>query len=312
MPPPARPRVALKLEKGGIYRIRVTGTDRFGQTITRETAVEVSDNDDANKLRLFADEATLKVGQDAKVRLHSRLDKGLALLTYEGETILRYQIVDLHKDYNDIAFKVGHDLFPNFRLAAAAIDGRDLRATSKEFTVERELKVVVKPLKEAFLPGEDGKVEITVTDQIGQPVEAELSLALVNEALFAVCPDTDHADPRLLPEGRAPSRRVPHRRHLRVPLRRHHPPGRQGRLTDEKSRLARGEDEGKALDAVREEMSRSFARSPQTVPARSLPAAAAVYGYAGHVRRGGRSWPNQGSLAAGPSALNARLRTTSR
>jgi hypothetical protein len=33
-------------------------------------------------------------------------------------------------------------------------------------------------------------VEITVTDQTGQPVEAELSLALVNEALFAVCPDT--------------------------------------------------------------------------------------------------------------------------
>jgi hypothetical protein len=73
----------------------VTGTDRFGQPITGEREVEVSDNDDANKLRLFADEATLKVGQDAKVRLHSRLDKGLALLTYEGETILRYQIVDL-------------------------------------------------------------------------------------------------------------------------------------------------------------------------------------------------------------------------
>ena len=93
MPPPARPRVALKLEKGGIYQIRVTGTDRFGQTITRETCVEVSDNEDSNKLRLFAAEAKLKVGQDAKVRLHSRLDKGLALLTYEGETILRYQIV---------------------------------------------------------------------------------------------------------------------------------------------------------------------------------------------------------------------------
>ena len=70
--------------------MRVTGTDRFGQTITRETSVEISDIEDANKLRLFAAAASLKVGQDAKVRLHSRLDKGLALLTYEGETILCY------------------------------------------------------------------------------------------------------------------------------------------------------------------------------------------------------------------------------
>ncbi len=181
--------VPLTLEKGGLYRLRVTGTDRFGQPISTETAVEVSDDQDANKLRIFAESATLKVGQDAKVRLHSRLTKGLALLTYEGETILRYQIVDLHKDYNDIAFKVGHELFPNFRLAATAIDGRSLRETAKEFNVERELKVTLKPLKEAFLPGEEGKFEIAVTDQIGQPIEAELSLALVNEALYAVCPD---------------------------------------------------------------------------------------------------------------------------
>ena len=86
--------------------------------------------------------------------------------------------------------QVGHELFPNFRLSVAAMDGRDLRSASKDFTVERELKVTVKPLKEAFLPGESGKVEITVTDQTGQPVEAELSLALVNESLFAVFPDS--------------------------------------------------------------------------------------------------------------------------
>ena len=78
--------------------------------------------------------------------------------------------MDLHKDYNELPFEVGHDLFPNFRLAAAVIDGRAPAVPAKEFTVERELKVVVKPLKEAFLPGEEGKVEISVTDQIGQPV----------------------------------------------------------------------------------------------------------------------------------------------
>ncbi|MBN8460434.1 MAG: tetratricopeptide repeat protein [Verrucomicrobia bacterium] len=182
--------VPLKLEKGGAYQLRIEGTDRFGQAVSTTAAVEVSDASDANKLRLFADSSTLKAGTDTTVRLHSRMASGLALVTFEGETILSYRILNLHQDYNDVPFKVGHDLFPNFRLAVAAIDGRDLRLTTKDFTVERELKVAVRPLKEAFLPGEEGKVELTVTDQTGQPVVAELSMALVNEALYAVCPDT--------------------------------------------------------------------------------------------------------------------------
>lgn len=189
-PDSGKTNVTLKLEKSGIYQISATGKDRFNQTITTTTSIEVSGDDDSNQLRLFSDTTTLKAGETAKVRLHSRMKNGLALATWEGESILRYQIVSLHQNYNDLTFQTGHDLFPNFRLAVAAIDQRALRATTREFTVERELKVTVKPIKEAFLPGEDGKVELTVTDQTGQPVAAELSLALVNEALYAVCPDT--------------------------------------------------------------------------------------------------------------------------
>ncbi len=181
--------LALRLDKGGQYRLRATGVDRFGQAVTHQCQVEVSDAADATKLRLFAETATLKVGEDAVVRLHSRIEKGLALVTFEGETILRYRIVELKKNFSPIDVQVGHDLFPNFRLAVAAIDGRDLRTAAKDFTVERELKVTVRPLQEAFLPGEKGRIEIAAVDQAGQPVQAELSLALVNEALFAVCPD---------------------------------------------------------------------------------------------------------------------------
>ncbi len=182
--------VSLTLAKGGIYRMRFSGVDRFGQTIATETQVQVSGDDDATKLRLFSDKARLRVGEDAKVRLHARLDKGLALVTFEGETILQYRIVEVNRGSNEIDIPVGHDLFPNFRLAAAVIDGRNLRSASKEFVVERELKVAIEPAKKAFLPGEKADVTITVTDQMGKPVRAKLSLALVNEALYAVCPDT--------------------------------------------------------------------------------------------------------------------------
>ena len=181
--------VALKLEKGGDYILRVAGPDRFGQTVTGEGRVQVSDDEDQTKLRFFADQSTLQVGGKAEVRLHSRLAPALALLTYEGEEIISHQVSQVQKGYNKLAFDVGHEHFPNFRLAVSVMDQQELRTAAKEFKVERELKVTVKPLKDVLLPGEEGQVEISVTDQLGKPVRAELSLALVDEALFAVFPD---------------------------------------------------------------------------------------------------------------------------
>ncbi|MCF7854144.1 MAG: tetratricopeptide repeat protein [Candidatus Pacebacteria bacterium] len=188
-PANGKARRTITLEEGGEYILRVAGQDRFDQTVTAQSGLQVSDEEDAVKLRLFADSATLRVGSEASVRLHSRIDSTLALVTYEGETILRYKVVKAKPGYNVLDFAVGHDLFPNFRIAVAAMAGQDLRTAHKEFTVERQLNVTVKPVREAYEPGADGQVELIVTDQLGNPVEAELSLALVDEALFAVFPD---------------------------------------------------------------------------------------------------------------------------
>ena len=179
----------VTVEKGGQYILRATGQDQFGQTVTGQGELQVSGGDDAIKLRLFAQTSQLRVGGRADLRLHARLKDGLALVTHEAETILRYHIVPVREGYNDLGFDVGHEHFPNFRVSVALMDGRELRTAAKDFTVERELKVTVKPLKDAFLPGEEGKVELAVTDQLGRPVRAELSLALVDEGVFAVMAD---------------------------------------------------------------------------------------------------------------------------
>jgi len=182
--------VSLTLTGGGQYILRATAEDRFKHVVTRQGSIRVSDDDDATKLRFFAAGDTLQVGREAKIRLHSRVEAKLALLTYEAETILTYKVIKIAKGYNPVRFAVSHEHFPNFRLAVAAIDGRVLRVAAKPFTVERQLNVTVKPLKDAYRPGEPGKVELTVTDQLGKPVRGELSLALINEALFAVYADT--------------------------------------------------------------------------------------------------------------------------
>lgn len=182
--------VKLSLAKGGLYVLRASGEDRFEQVVTAQNTITVSDEEDAVKLRFFADSPTGKVGADLPVRLHSRLGESLALLTIEGEDILSYRVLDLKEGFNPVDLKLDHEHFPNFRLSVAAIDDRELREASKDFTVERELKVKVVPRKGIEVPGAETTVDLVVTDQNGDPVEAALSVALVNEALYSLYPET--------------------------------------------------------------------------------------------------------------------------
>ena len=181
--------LTLKLEQGGLYVLRASGEDRFGQAVTGQTSVKISDDEDANKLRFFAEKATYEVGTRLPLSLHSRIDAKLALVTFEGEEIIEHRVVPLAKGYNPIDLEVGHAHFPNFRVSVALMDGKLLRSAAKDFRVTRELNIAIHPQKEIYAPGESGAIEVEVTDQLGRPVEAELSLALVNEALHTLFPD---------------------------------------------------------------------------------------------------------------------------
>ncbi|MDP7585882.1 MAG: alpha-2-macroglobulin family protein, partial [Verrucomicrobiota bacterium] len=238
--------VRLTLEKGGTYILRVAGEDRFKQTVSAESQVRISDEEDATKLRFFAQSDTLQVGAQAKLRLHSRIEGGLALLTLEGEEIIEHRVITLKKDFNEINLGVDHVHFPNFKACVNAMDGRELRIAQKAFTVERQLKVSVKPREETYEPAAEAEVEISVTDQLGKPVEGELSLALVDEALYSQFGDAIphirdffQKDARRHADFRASSSvgfayTAPTRKVIKE-------------LLDEKTRLARREEETKRL-----------------------------------------------------------------
>ncbi len=243
----------LKLDKGGYYVLRGAGKDRFGQVVTGENSVSISDASDEIKLRFFADSDTLKVGAKAAMKLHSRLDQALALLTFEGEDILGYRILKLKKDNNDVELSVGHEHFPSFTVTAAAMDSKYLRYAARSFTVQRELKLAVKPAKDVYAPGEEAKVEIVVTDQLGKPVKSELSLALVDEAMLAVFADNT---PRIVDFFQADTRRAGE---FRIATSAGFAYAGTTRnvvkaFQDEAERLARGEDELRRVSELRDRL----------------------------------------------------------
>jgi uncharacterized protein YfaS (alpha-2-macroglobulin family)/TolA-binding protein len=211
-------RKTLKLEKGGSFVLRAEGTDRFHNPVSGQSVVQVSDEEDAVRLRILADAHTFKVGDTGKVEIHWREEPALALVTFQGAHVLDYQLVPLVKGANALAIPMTAALAPNFELAVAVMtDPRpDKDAAAKPqakgpaggakpqaakrpivrfheatspFTVERDLRVklAVRPKGDAkgpVRPGDQVEVALTTTDLQGKPVAAELSLAMIEQSLL--------------------------------------------------------------------------------------------------------------------------------
>ncbi|WP_165074525.1 MG2 domain-containing protein [Paludisphaera rhizosphaerae] len=169
---------------GGHFLVRVSGTDRFGNSVVADRPLFISGKDDETTLRLIADRTRYKVGEPARVNLHSRGRAGTALLTWDADRILSYRIVTLAEGDNAVSWDVDGPQFPNFTLTATRMWRDKLDHARLDVAVERDLRVTVKPTKPQVGPGDPVEVEVTALDQLGRPVKAELSLAVVDQALL--------------------------------------------------------------------------------------------------------------------------------
>jgi tetratricopeptide (TPR) repeat protein len=175
--------------QGGPYILRVAGTDRFGTPIVADRALTISGKKDETKLRLLADRVRFKVGEEASINLHSRGRAGTALLTWEADRILSYRIVSLKDGDNPLGWAVDNGQFPNFTLTSTRMWQNECDEARLDIQVERDLRVTLKPAKPSVGPGEPVELDITAVDQLGHPVSAELSIAMVDQSLLRLFND---------------------------------------------------------------------------------------------------------------------------
>ncbi len=179
----------LRIEKSGTYTIRATGTDRFNNAVSGSMTLMVSGEEDTVRLRILADKHNFKVGDTGKVQLHWRDKPALALVTYEGASILGYQLLSLKTGSNEFDLPMVAKLAPNFNLSVSVMDGSKYHHADSEFRVARELKITLKPSATTLRPGDPLTVELLVTDPQGNPVSADLTLALIQKSLLDMYPD---------------------------------------------------------------------------------------------------------------------------
>ncbi|MFN8489692.1 MAG: MG2 domain-containing protein [Caldilineaceae bacterium] len=193
----------------GWYQIVARGADTRGRAVEARNYLWIYDPSSnvwwyssPEQISLTTDRNHYAPGDTAKLLIQARVN-GVALLTLERAGVYTERIVNLNGPLTTVEVPITTDFAPNvfakihlFRPTQAA--DSDKRAEGQMLNAQVEISVPATDKKlnlaiamdaTAYKPGSQAVLTLHVTDAAGQPVRAQVSLALVDEAIFALQAD---------------------------------------------------------------------------------------------------------------------------
>lgn len=185
-------------QKEGYYRVEWTSIGKKKIPVKAETTVWVTTNETTQLgyrhqgVEIIVDKDTLKSGQTAPVMLCVPTNDRYVLFTVEGEDIHNYQLIHLTGTVKLVELPIKEDYVPNVFLNAIMVSGQRLFMDTKQVIIppqEHYLDVEVKSDKEYYQPQEQGLLAIETRDYQGNPVSCDVSLGVVDEAVYYIQED---------------------------------------------------------------------------------------------------------------------------
>jgi uncharacterized protein YfaS (alpha-2-macroglobulin family) len=192
-------RALLHLEEPGSYGVRVVATDRHGREVQATTRLVVLGGKPGQyalarqfPIAVWTDARTYSPGDTARVFLTSEKENLHYFVTVEAGTILNSFEVDAIGPTGELKVPIKPDYAPNFFVHAVAIQNGEpywSNERSNDITVasfQHSLKIAVEPSQGFFEPGEEATVALRTATLEGKPVSVDLSLGVVDEAIYAL------------------------------------------------------------------------------------------------------------------------------
>lgn len=145
----------------------------------------------AAERKLVAEKTEVAPGQTARLLLQVK-QPGPALLTIEGDQLHSSRSFSTRAGAQLLELPILADYAPGVTISVETLEGAAMVSNSVKLSVPdtaHRLDVKLRADKPEYRPGESARIRLTVTDPQGQPVDADASLALVDESLFALSPD---------------------------------------------------------------------------------------------------------------------------
>ena len=195
----------LTIDRPGYYQVTLSGRDAFGSNYTTQKTFYVySPNYNGfygplTSLSIEPNQDSYTVGEIGQLIIRSNFD-GPALLTFSRGLLHRQQLVNLTAPLTLVEVPLLTGDAPNLRVTVHAWQPQDntdywwsslsdvvLKMATTTLNVSdptTALNITVSGLVGDVPAGSQTNLTIRVTDSAGNPVQAELSLSLVNELLF--------------------------------------------------------------------------------------------------------------------------------
>jgi uncharacterized protein YfaS (alpha-2-macroglobulin family) len=187
--------------QSGTFRVRVTApsADRMVEEfawVWVPGPSEVTDDSGDRYLELLADRKSYQPGESARLIVRGETIAGPVLVTKEGQHVSWHRLLrPTPTESIEVPIEVG-DVGDVFVSIAYLRDGRLYRAERRlgVAAASKTLQIALTAEQSVSRPQEAGIFNVLVTDHDGRPVRAQLSLAVIDEAVYAVKAD-DTPDP---------------------------------------------------------------------------------------------------------------------
>jgi alpha-2-macroglobulin len=198
-----RAEVSFTPPNGGVFKAIVTSRDDQGNPARAAAYMWVSSSDyvawrqtDDRSLDLIMDKDRYAPGETAEILIASPFQgQSYALVTVERGHIRSTDVILLTSNSYIYELPVSAEMAPNIYVSVTVIKGADeagppdFRMGMAEFDVEtneQTINVEIIPEAEQVGPGDQVSYTVRTTDQDGQPVSAEVSLALTDLATLTL------------------------------------------------------------------------------------------------------------------------------
>lgn len=184
--------VSLTPPKGGLYSVTVTSSGG-GSTVIDDTSLWVSGNgaweSQEERIQLVPDKRSYAPGETAHVLIATGVPKANVWISIECTGVLWTKLVRMDAPAQTVDIPVAANWAPNVFVDAVFIENSKLHRGTRMLkvpAVTKKLNVAIQPNQPQFEPGQPATYQVRTTDNQGRPVAAEVSLGVVDEAIYAI------------------------------------------------------------------------------------------------------------------------------
>lgn len=190
--------------KPGTYRVFWTGADRDGLPVETSAWVWVADEDSSDLgyhtegLEILLDKDTWTAGEEAVAMIATPSSDRWVLFTVETREVLEHRVLHLDGRIKLVKVPLDERHIPNIYLSALSVAAGRVEEVREEVIVppvEQFLTVDVGFESDTYEPRDKGVVVVKTRDHHGNPVAAEVGVAVIDASVLAIQGDYS-ADPR--------------------------------------------------------------------------------------------------------------------